>query len=115
MSKFTPGPWFVCNGTDVFTGLGAVNSQGCAASINDGWQIADCSIGVTFTSDGQESHLSMSENMANAALIAAAPDLLEELKLARSELEDLYLELNGEEYNNPALNAVIAKAEGVAE
>ena len=41
--------------------------------------------------------------------------MLEELKLARSELEDLYLELNGEEYNNPALNAVIAKAEGVAE
>lgn len=74
-TKFTPGPWFVCNETDVFTGIGAQNAQVVKSSLSDGWQIADCSQGLTFVESGEEAALSHDEDKANAALIAAAPDL----------------------------------------
>ena len=78
MSKWTKGPWEVCNGYDVFTGTGATSQSGVKADDNDGWHIADCMVGITFV-DGQESSLSFDEQCANANLIAAAPELYEAL------------------------------------
>lgn len=49
------------------------------------------------------------------SLIAAARqrnDLLEALEAARTELDECSLELTGENYNSPKLNALIAKARG---
>ena len=76
MSGHTPGPWQVCNGSDVFTPLGARNAAGVQAAHNDGWHIADCDMGETETGEGHAT-LSYAERRANARLIAAAPALLE--------------------------------------
>ncbi|WP_423939673.1 hypothetical protein [Alcanivorax sediminis] len=65
--KGTPGPWVVTNTADIFTGLGAKNSEGIEASRNDGWHVADCDMGG----------LCLEEVASNAQLIAAAPELLE--------------------------------------
>jgi len=79
MTKFTPGPWTVCNVTDVFTEIGGENRAGIKADSNDGWQIADCNVGITFVG-GEECELSLAEKRANAHLIAAAPELYAALK-----------------------------------
>lgn len=79
--NYTKGPWQRTNGTDVFSGLGAVNGNGVVADSNDGWQIADCMVGITFV-EGEEMSLSYDEQVANAKLIAAAPELLEALEMA---------------------------------
>lgn len=78
MSEFkgTPGPWEVVNGTDIFTPLAARNGAGTAAHEKDGWHIADCSMGETQTEDGTE-NIPHREQLANARLIASAPELLE--------------------------------------
>jgi hypothetical protein len=70
--KATPGPLEVANLTDVFATQGGVNAAGDSAASNDGWQVADCSVGVTFLQDGEESFLSTSEQRANAAFIATS-------------------------------------------
>ena len=80
-TKFTPGPWEVVNGTDVFTGLGATNAAGVKADYTDGWHLADCSVGLT-TVDGQCIELSRQEQMANAHLMAAARDGFEAAETA---------------------------------
>lgn len=51
---------------------------------------------------------------ATARLFAGARDMLEALIAARRELE-LYANDSGEDYNNPTMNSVIAKAQGEAE
>lgn len=79
MSKHTPGPLVVRNGTDVFTELGALNADGMQAADNDGWYVADCMPGTTSLQDGTESELSFAEQAANARLIAAAPGMLKEI------------------------------------
>src|SRR5690606_37681021 len=78
-AKWTPGPWEAKNGTDVFTTLGAANSEGIEAAHNDGWHVADCAAGWTFIEGGGTADLSFEERQANAHLIAAAPDLYEAL------------------------------------
>jgi len=59
--KFTPGPWVRMNVTDVFT------------DGKSGQQIADCMPNIA---------VSINELAANAALIAAAPELYEALEWA---------------------------------
>lgn len=76
--KHTPAPWVCMNGTDVFTDLNSVNANGIKSDKTDGWQIADCSVGKTCV-DGEYVELSANEQIANAHLIAAAPELLEAL------------------------------------
>ena len=73
--KHTPGPWEVLNETEVFTGLGADSGDGVKALPSDGWMIADCGDCVTFTEIGP-AELSRDLRRANAKLIAAAPDIV---------------------------------------
>lgn len=81
MSKHTPAPWVTCNTANIFTKLGAPNAEGTNAPSNDGWMIADCDMGS----------LSLAEVRANTLLIAAAPDLLDALQIARNYVEAVYL------------------------
>ena len=67
----TSGPWQQCNGTDVFTEHGVKSVQGVKASKNDGWQIADCSVGKTFTDNSDYANLCAIEQKQNASYIAA--------------------------------------------
>ena len=76
MGTHTPGPWEVCNGSDVFTRLGARNASGAVAAENDGWHIADCDMGPSSTGEG-EADIPHTERRANARLIAAAPTYYE--------------------------------------
>lgn len=77
---FTPGPWEVCNMTDVFSASGAARRDGLSADDNDGWAISDCSTGRSTSSAGGEYVLPLEEQKANARLIAAAPEMYEALK-----------------------------------
>lgn len=75
----TPGPWEVIYGVEVFTPLGARNAAGVEAAANDGWHVADCDTGVSYTVEGKE-EIPYGEKKANAALIAACdPDTIREL------------------------------------
>ena len=81
MSKHTPGPWTADWDDNGFICIDPIRA--CIPNVNDDGGI----------------------EMANALLIAAAPDLLEMLKRARKRIPD--------ESNIAApIDAVIAKAEG---
>lgn len=93
MSAHTPGPWEW--GRDM--GFFWVETE------KDGYNVAS----VT-------NHNDKRENEANARLIAAAPELLEMALELKTELELIAMEEGAEPYNNPRLNAVLAKATGAA-
>ena len=65
MSKHTPGPWGMPD-----SGQGRISKVGA----NGGWD------GLIATADCGDYARSRSDGLANARLIAAAPDLLEALK-----------------------------------
>jgi hypothetical protein len=116
MSKHTPGPWEVMNATDVFTRLGAECGDGRCADSKDGWQVADCSVGITFVGDEGQS-LTLNECRANARLIAAAPDMLEALRLVDRDERVEYIgtgtyTITVDGRDLIAIRAAIAKAQG---
>jgi hypothetical protein len=77
MSKHTPGPWSV----DAVPGLPVYINAG-----DDGLRpVAD----INGLEDGINNDARREEQMANAALIAAAPDLLEACKGLRATIERL--------------------------
>jgi len=84
-AKFTPGPWSVMNGTDVFGELGGDSGDGMNADSADGWQVADCNQGITFC-EGIETELGYGVRQANARLIAAAPELYDAADMALNAL-----------------------------
>lgn len=92
MADYTKGPWgvFNHNGTICIDNRGGDGHRPCIVD----WP----------GFDGNE--MSRKENEANAQLIAAAPDLLQMLKVAQ-----LWLDVDGR-YDMQGINAAIAKAEG---
>jgi hypothetical protein len=81
--KHTPGPWEVV-GAHVYTKLGAKNRAGSKASDTDGWNVATISPWACTNSDGEDEDMPVTEAMANAQLITAAPELLQALSSAES-------------------------------
>ena len=112
MSKHTPGPWTVHNGTDVFGPHGGDSGDGAKANDNDGWQVADCAVGLTAYA-GQYVELGSEVRKANARLIAAAPELLEALKEFVEVVRNAGVEwCDGVLDAQDRARAAIAKAEG---
>ena len=85
-AKHTPGPWEVCSHAHIFTTNGAANADGLRCADNDGWQIADCAVGVTSV-DGELLDLTAKEQRANAAFIVRACNGWYELIAALRELQ----------------------------
>ena len=73
-TKFTPGPWTVENGFNVFGPLGGESGNGIICDDNDGWQVADVGSYLTAV-DGDLVQLGWDVSRANVTLIAAAPEL----------------------------------------
>lgn len=90
-TKFTPGPWVTADSH------GPLESGTSVQSTHDQWLVA--------TTTG---YYGRDTQIANARLIAAAPDMLEVLLRIYS-----FGDLNGEDYD--AVRDVIAKATGGAE
>lgn len=111
MSKHTPLPWEVCNLTDLFSSSGAKNADGVRADHNDGWQIADCLVGLTFVNGEMES-LDVDEQRSNAEFICRAANSHYELVQELTKLRDKF----NENYTNflivDRINKVLAKAKG---
>ena len=113
-TKHTPGPW-------------SQFDDGGALAVNEGAQhtyghsYADCVWGPLGPGHGLIADCSphgqapTAETIANAKLIAAAPDLLAALKLAEGTLSRIAVELRKRKFPTPELDAVraaITKAEG---
>lgn len=104
MSKHTPGPWEVAENDDEFECVD-IFDMGLMAIIDDlGDPVAHVE---SWVDDGDDKH---EEAMANARLIAAAPDLLSACEMMLDQLKCDYLEPDGERWSY-ALEA-IAKATG---
>ncbi len=82
MSAHTPGPWQAVDGYKVYSSLGADSGDGAKANSDDGWCICICKGDeVPMTGwGGTQIPLGWSPVLANARLIAAAPELLEALQ-----------------------------------
>ena len=90
---YTPGPWQRLNAKDVFT----VSDE--RRPSNSGFQIADCAMDYALP---DESEMPYEEQKQNAALVAAAPDLLriatkleadaDQLRTERDEWKDRTME-----------------------
>ena len=102
MADFTPGPWVVFNGVDIFT----TERHG---KENDGHQIADCYVDY---SSADDCGIDMGKAEANAHLIAAAPDMYEALEALLYEQNDAPLLKREKEWNKAVslAEAALAKA-----
>ena len=76
----TPGPWHRLNAKDVFT----VSDE--RRSSYSGFQIADCAMDYALP---DESEMPYEEQKQNAALVAAAPDLLRIATEQEAEIQSL--------------------------
>lgn len=79
-TKHTPGPWVAMNGaTTIYGPLGGDSGDGWAADDTDGWMVAEVGNYPTLC-EGEMTELGEECRLANAHLIAAAPDLLAALE-----------------------------------
>lgn len=85
--KWTPGPWELMNGGDVFGPLGGDSGDGVHCDSQDGWQVAEVGYYASFV-DGALVELGEGCREANIALIAAAPELYEALEAALKRLQE---------------------------
>lgn len=115
-TKHTPGPWWI-DLESAFT-LGG-DSRSVEALTPDGKMVTRGIADLMFDTDEHPDGPGFLEDVANARLIMAAPDLLAALKLARAAW--LHESAQGDgvmDEHKPALaivDAAIAKAEGGAE
>ena len=104
-TKFTPGPWVVENGGDIFGPLGGDSGDGIDCDGNDGWQVAEVGY-YSAAVDGQLMEMGGGPRLANIALIKAAPDLYE--ALSRCKFDSLNMTFADLEF----CKAAMAKARG---
>lgn len=109
IDRHTPGPWEVV-GVHVFTKLGAINAHGSKAHDRDGWNIATINPWACTNQDGEDEDMPVSETMANARLISAAPELLEALTGLLDYVASI--EGDGDHIHQANARAAIAKARG---
>lgn len=115
MSTFTPGPWFVADwskdfGDELFT-IETRTKEVLLPGQSSIWPEGVRKIQVATTEEGG---FDRETSLANARLIAAAPDLLEALK-AQAELSRIGLFNADEDFIEQVTakrRAAIAKAEG---
>lgn len=98
MNEYTPGPWNAKYAND---GCGDIGIVG------DGGVVAEC-----FHEIREKNERANRECIANARLIAAAPDLLEALKAARDELDEYRVDTNSMPSTLEIIDAAITKATG---
>ena len=84
--KFTPGPWTKMNATDVFEGYW------------NGRQVADCMV---------DNDINYPQQKANAALIAAAPELYEALEKLINDLPDCTIDWARDGMGNTNANCIV--------
>jgi hypothetical protein len=94
MDTFTPGPWNIAS--DIYDNRIGIGSQS----------------GVVVSAPRVPGALPGVRGIANARLIAAAPDMLAALIEARKQLELYEQHATGEHFNDTQINAAIAKATG---
>ena len=72
--KFTPGPWVVTNGCDIFGPLGGDSGDGVNCDHNDAWLVAEFD---EYGACVDDEIVSMGKDVctANGHLIAAAPKM----------------------------------------
>lgn len=106
MSEFTKGPWKAIMQRQTTTNepIGFYIEAPAPRGGRIGW--VDRAYGDTNLHAGYEN----AENIANANLIAAAPEMLEALKIAQSQLRHLTDSLY--DAGKEKINVAIAKAEG---
>lgn len=102
--KHTPGPWRLDDLSFSVLARGSVDTVNFSVLS----RIVTCHELVSFDTDGREWHCS-GDRLANARLIAAAPELLDALIQAREHLE--WSTPQGQDAMVQIVNA-IAKAEG---
>ena len=111
-TKFTPGPWTVENGFNVFGPLGGESGDGIICDDNEGWQVADVGSYLTAV-DGDLVQLGWGVSRANVTLIAAAPELYEALQGTVRILDALLSEgFTGYVEDSRKVKAALAKARG---
>lgn len=112
--KHTPGPWRVHKNSHI-------SGEQWLTVLRGAWDITHNSAAKPDAiADAQHSSMSDAENLANARLIAAAPELLEALKTAQGWLDAIEAHGTRPTFDdNPqylkdmaAIEAAIAKAEG---
>lgn len=107
MSKHTPGPWAVTS-VSMNTGnisVGHRDLRIVIAEVTNAASFGDMMAGAMKRGGGGFEQDDCHTQLANARLIAAAPDLLEALKYARRFLRGL-------DHDVDYVDGVIAKAEG---
>lgn len=122
-TKFTPGPWELLNGGDIFGPSGGDSGDGVCADQDDGWQVAEVGWYAAFV-DGQLTELSGEVRKKNIAILLSAPDLYDALDgLMMHFLADDSGQLPPDLYDSPFYNedlrelyskarAALAKARG---